>query len=63
MLNARSPQGINGTLTSFPAAFTLISTITLLILNLLISLNALLPGLLVVVTGLYVSSSLSSSCC
>ena len=45
-------KNINATLTSFPFDISLISAIGLLLFNLIISLNFLVPGLIAVVVGL-----------
>lgn len=54
VFNIPRPQGISSTLDAFPLSFSLISSIALLLFNLLIALNALLPGILVILLGLYV---------
>ena len=47
-------QGISATLDASSVSVSLIGTIALLLFNLLVALNVLLPGILVVIIALYV---------
>lgn len=55
-LNTPRQQGISATLDASSVSLSLIGTIALLLFNLLIALNVLLPGILIVILALYVVS-------